>query len=298
MRLFKKKKKNTISRNVSGGGANKAAFSYYGNRSQQDQGKSSEPKRSKTSDGRFLSNIKLGLVIFIFFAVIGLIVTLNKEPSIEIINKDKQASSIGGRSSEEYQAIVNQIFSQTPLNRTKITISSEEIEKSLLEALPEATDISVVLPVISRTPIVYVRVAEPVSNLRVGKNIFLIDEKGRALKQIEKANPGLLSIVDKSGLSVEVGKQIIPQAHLQFIKEVQRQLKEKNITVSSATLTELPNELHVSIEGKKYIAKFNLVGDPRLQSGTLIASQKELDRKGIAPSSYIDVRVEERAYYK
>ena len=64
------------------------------------------------------------------------------------------------------------------------------------------------------------------------------------------------------------------------------------------TLPPAASELDVKIAGKPYFVKFNLqADDARRQAGTFLATQAQLQRKGITPAQYIDVRVEGRAYY-
>jgi hypothetical protein len=59
------------------------------------------------------------------------------------------------------------------------------------------------------------------------------------------------------------------------------------------------NELDIQIAGQPYEVKFNLHSDKaREQAGTYLATIASLQKQGITPSKYIDVRVDGRAYYQ
>jgi len=54
----------------------------------------------------------------------------------------------------------------------------------------------------------------------------------------------------------------------------------------------------VKVKGVPYNVKFNLMGDARAEAGTYLAVKQRLEAGHVTPGSYIDVRVDERAYYK
>jgi hypothetical protein len=65
------------------------------------------------------------------------------------------------------------------------------------------------------------------------------------------------------------------------------------------TLPPATSELDVRVAGQPYFIKFNLQsGDARQQAGTFLATQSHLQSQNIVPSTYIDVRVDGRSYYK
>jgi uncharacterized Ntn-hydrolase superfamily protein len=56
--------------------------------------------------------------------------------------------------------------------------------------------------------------------------------------------------------------------------------------------------LHLRIEGKAYLVKFNLRGDAREEAGAFLAVKQHLERAGKTPEQYIDVRVDNKTYYR
>jgi hypothetical protein len=86
-----------------------------------------------------------------------------------------------------------------------------------------------------------------------------------------------------------------------FIVSVVQQVKAHNIDISSLTLPSGTSELDMRLNNQPYFVKFNMhagLASARQQAGTFIAVKNRLESQGIAPSQYIDVRVDGRAYYQ
>jgi hypothetical protein len=85
---------------------------------------------------------------------------------------------------------------------------------------------------------------------------------------------------------------------VQFITGVLAQLQAKQLAITAVTLPPIAHELHVRIQGQPYYVKFNIQSDARIAAGTFLATKSYLEQGRITPAEYVDVRVEERAYYK
>ncbi|MGH7241431.1 MAG: hypothetical protein ACREGB_03995, partial [Candidatus Saccharimonadales bacterium] len=69
--------------------------------------------------------------------------------------------------------------------------------------------------------------------------------------------------------------------------------------VESMALPPAAYELDVKPAGVGYFVKFNMHEDTaRQQAGTFLAVRERLVSQGVTPGSYIDVRLDGRAYYK
>lgn len=274
--------------------SSKPTFSYY----KANKNANTQNNNSKISN--FLKNLPVFSSLVVMAVCVGYVISLNSNPTIKIINSDTQELAGINIDKDKYSKIIQQLLNNSVMNKSKITINSEKLESEIYSRITEATDIAVTLPIISRSPVVYIRIAEPAATLQTSTNkLFIIDEKGRAVKEADsKDSINLISVVDNSGLTINIGNQAIPQSQLEFIQQVDAQLKAKKINPNEFIYSNNANELIVSLKRKDFVAKFNLAGNPRSQSGTLIATLKYLKARNINPTKYIDVRVEERAYYK
>lgn len=273
--------------------ANKKIFSYY----KGDSNPTNLDKNRSTKTSSF-HNLPYYISILVMVFCVAYAMTLTSNSSVKIINQDNKNLNQLNIDVNEYQDVIEKKLSGSPMNLTKLTIDTDKIEDELKSIITEATDIAISLPIISRTPVVYIRIAEPFATLKTQDKIFLIDEKGRAVKTVDRLATDYLQITDTSGLVISEGKQALPAKQLQFMQNINKQLIRNKIIPTEFTYSNNANEILVKMKDIKFHAKFNLVGDARLQSGALIAAIKDLNKKGVKPNVYIDVRVEERAYYK
>jgi hypothetical protein len=119
-----------------------------------------------------------------------------------------------------------------------------------------------------------------------------------AAKVAASVKEKLVVVQDQSALAVTAGASALPSDDIGFITEVIGQLAAKNLHVSSLVLPGGVRELDVRIEGAPYTVKFNLRGDARVEAGAFMAVKQQLERENKTPGSYIDVRVDNKAYYR
>lgn len=284
---------------------NKAVFSYYQNRDEQPDGTKSRSKPSLitgiTARARHIPSVIAAALIVLS---IGYALTLSDTPRVSIVNDRAKTDAVSGflRPPSEYQQAAQKMLQQSVLSRNKLTLDTEALERQLQDDFSEITNVAVVLPLVSRTPVVYVQIAEPVLLLESGTKKFVIDEKGRAL--IDAAQVGnlqalqLITVTDAAQLDIQPGSQVLTGKDTVFMRTIRDQLRAKGINVARMALPARASEVHVYIEGKPYFIKFTTTSDVLQQVGTYLALTKHLEGKGVIPAEYIDVRVPERAYYK
>jgi hypothetical protein len=305
--MFNKKKSATPEgrrTKAPGASKNEAVFSYYQNRDTEFDASKSREKPSffgaVKARLRHTPTIIAGVVILasVLFAL-----SLSDKPRISVVNEQNVASEAFLRPQSEYQAAAQKLLQQSVLTRNKLTLDTGAIEQALQEQFSELTNVAVVLPLVSRTPVVYVQVAEPVLLLESGPNKFVIDEKGRALIDAAQAGDlaplGLIPVKDAAQLAIQPGSQVLTGNDVRFMQTVRDQLAAKGMKVSRMELPARAGEVNVYIEGKPYYVKFTTTGDALQQVGTYLTLDQHLTTgKKPAPKEYVDVRVPERAYYK
>ena len=122
--------------------------------------------------------------------------------------------------------------------------------------------------------------------------VFGLDD---LLKQLaSSAVTGLLTVQDESGLEVHAGDQAVTSETVNFIDNVRRQLSDKKLAIDRLVLPAIANEVDIYIKGLPYRVKADVSGDARLQIGAFLATKES----GVNPGEYMDVRVEEKVFYK
>jgi hypothetical protein len=203
---------------------------------------------------------------------------------------------------QQYADAARTILRKSPANRSKLTINVADFKRQFSAQFPEAQDIAVSLPVIGQHLTITVFTPQPVAIVDSNGSSMVLDGNGRAILPLSEAPSsmveGLPVIQDQSNLKVSLGTSVLPADSIRFILDVAAQLKAKKLTISGLILPALPEELHVQLQGLPYYVKFNLLGDARTQAGTFLAVKGKLEADKVTPSDYIDVRVEEKAFYK
>ena len=275
----------------------KKVFSYYQNRADELDTPKSQRNDSSSSFLHKLPGYIAALVIFCSFAYS---LTLTTNPKVIIVNDQEQAVQAFLRSHETYEEIA-QAALKSPLSRTKLTINTTKIAEDLKPLIPEATDVSITLPLVGRNPVVYIRIAEPalVLDNETGRS-YVVDEQGRAVTEGAnlQENLELIKVTDKTGVHVNIGEFVLPADHIEFIKQIEYQLNNAKVSIQMLVLPQRPNEVHVYIKKSKYYAKYNILEDVKEQVGRHLALEKYIRSKNITPKQYIDVRVPDRAYIR
>ena len=271
------------------------AFSYYANRPQDNSNRlsASQPARQSV-DWKLLPSMIALLAILLSLGYASL---LDTNPRI---NKGSHKTAAVLQTDETYQMAVQKLLQESIFSRSKVLIDTSELEKKILEQFPEIKTASITIPLTSRRPIVAIEPVEPAILLRSNTQTYLIENTGRAIRELAGLNDftELPLITDQSGLSVKVGKQVLPTSEVTFLRELNHQLSANGLKTDSITLPAIPNQADVRLSGEPYYIKFNLQGDARLQFGALNSVKQRLEAQKTKPAEYIDVRVEDKAFYK
>ena len=287
---------------LSGQPGRQNVFSYYANRSTPDVvvGRG-EQRRERTATHpllRKLQNAPTVLSIGVIVVACLYSLTLSAKPRVVMIDEAGAALS---HTPDEYQQAASRAAGRSLFNRTKLTVNTVGIEDALRQQFPEIQIVEVTVPLLGHKPVVQLSTIEPVFVLVNDAGEYFIAPDGRASSPIgEYAHRPVnaVRLYDQSGLPLKPGNQILTRDTVSFINEVILQMRAKGVKISSLTLPAKPFEMQLRVEGFDYYVRFNTLGDARLQSGTYLALKENLESKKQKPAEYIDVRVEDRAFYK
>lgn len=204
---------------------------------------------------------------------------------------------------KNYQYTFSELLDSSILNRTKLTVRSSSIIENFQRAHPEVAYAEVRYGIVDSTPILFVVLREAhviISAEDDTDSSYVVDAKGVAFARIasDEVLEGVPNIEDDISVDIEIGQQVLPIGTIHFIDDVLYQLEVAEYTVGSMALPAIANEMHVRLAGDEFVGKFDITGNPRLQSGSFIATRGQLLGENEEPNEYIDVRVSGRAYYR
>lgn len=304
MRIRKQKnepyeRRRPVSQNPSG------VFSYYSQRSgapaanAESTGRHAEKpnpiKRVGFRMGYLPSYIALVLVL-----VAGLYsFWLQPVPRISVVS---QPGTIY-RETKLYQDEIEAIWRKSIFNQTKLTVRSGTIRNDILLRFPELADVVVELPLLGKRPAITLTPAKPALQLMSPNGVFYVSSTGRVMAEVDDVTKNQLDslplIRDEGGLDAEVGKIVIPQQQAVFLQKLYAQLAAAKVAVQSMTLpSTAANQADVRIDGLPYYIKFSIDTEPRQGVGMYLAARDKLQNDGVTPAEYLDVRVEEKVFYR
>ncbi len=280
-------------------GVSPSVFRYHAHRNTAD----GQPNRPRAERKRplpsFLAWQQLPGTLSLLVIVVAVVYasTLSAEPRVSVVGNDTTLL----RSTGEYEQAAADILSERAWSTSKLTIDTVAMSQRLLETFPELSSAEVIVPLLGRHPSLQLVSDQPVLVVKVNDgHDYYVNHAGKVIMRAEDAveRPDVMRLVDQVGLDTSVGGHLLPKATVDFVVELQRQFAARNVDIEAIVLPAAPNEVYVRIEGVDYYIKFLVIHDARLQAGTYFALARELQSRGITPAEYVDVRVEERAYYK
>lgn len=206
------------------------------------------------------------------------------------------------RELEAYADKADELLSSSLLNKTKLTVNSSKFEGKMLEAFPEVSAVALRLPVIGRKPTLVLDIKPPALVLTTNRRSLVLDNSGMAVADLRQLPDGVRQTLpvlqDQTDLEIAIGKQAITSNTVAFVESLTTQFEAKDLKITQLSLPSAANELDIRIEGVPYYIKTDTTGNARLQAGSFIAVYEQLKRQGITPKEYVDVRVEEKAFYR
>lgn len=283
-------------------------FSYYSSRLHETENinRSTPQKvaprvRSRTGQGRW---VRYAPAIF-SLVVVGVAflysTTLNTNSRLEL---DGHGTSISGltRSLQEYEYAISVLMDTSLLNQSKLTINTDKLAEDIEGQFPELHDVTVTVPLIGRKLLIQANVSKPIVILSGAGGSFGLNTRGipivKASDLPSSVRDALPVVIDSADNEIRLGKQVLTSEFTMFIYNLARQADADGINVESYTLPTDSNEVHIKPKGEGYHIKFYAESDVRTQVGTYLALKKHVEAEGKSVAEYIDVRVEERAYYR
>jgi hypothetical protein len=297
-------------RQVQHGDGASSAFSYYTSRvserpAARPSARRKDPEQPKAVNepsrrlARSVSaDISFLLLVIVIVICLGKILALSDNPKIVIVG-ETATSSHYLQPISTYQSAAHKLLMGSITDRTKLTIDTEEISRAFQQEFPEVQDVSISIPLVNSRPVVFIQPTNPSVLVESTQNdYYALNASGIVLTALSGTTSSSLPLViDQSGLVPVVGKQLLSSDTIEFVQTVVYQFTAAHLGITSFSLpAAAPYELDAHLAGKPYIVRFNLEEDSLTQSGAAIATIQQLG--ATVPTSYIDMRVPGRVYYK
>lgn len=280
----------------SGEAAPQPAYSYYASKNtayKSTSRKSQGPSRPR--DWRRLRMIPTLTALTIILGSIVFSTTLTTSPVVNFVG-----DSSPYHSDDVYREAAQSLVEGSIFNRSKLTINTGKIEEKLLRAYPELDAAELSLPVIGRRPTLTLHLRRPVLILASKQSTLIVDSNGVVISEAALVSSAVKDVLprlqDESGLDIKVGFQVLTAETIAFIDNITQQLTAKGLVLDRLVLPKVANEIDIFVKDQNYFIRADITGDARLQMGAFLATRDKL--KDNLPKEYVDVRVEEKVFYK
>jgi cell division septal protein FtsQ len=133
---------------------------------------------------------------------------------------------------------------------------------------------------------------------KTGSRNYILSTSGRVMFEQNKPDgQPLPQVVDSTNLPVEIGSRVAGRDFVDYVRKVSDFATSNKIVIERIYVLDTTSELYVRTQSG-YDIKFSTLQNPDTATRALKATLELLAQQNKKPSSYIDLRVEGRAFYK
>lgn len=278
---------------------NQPIFSYRSSRKSKDRAFD----RGTVSDDKIINNQRFSKVViliclFVLFEVVVRLILLDSIVDIKVANHNSACNL------KNYQDKINNIYDQSILNRTKLTINKDKIVGQIGNDLPELENVKILTGLLQHRALVEYRTADPALLLQSQGETYPVSVHGKVLcnindKQQSQQIDNFPVVIDNSQRETGKGGAALTTVQVNYVREIYLQAKNKGTTLDTLELMANGVEIHAKFsDNPSYFVKFSIETNARQSIGTYFAVKEKLTDSGETPKEYIDVRVPEKAFVR
>ena len=240
-------------------------------------------KRRRVMRKMLATAVSLLVVIFLLFQL-----TIN----ISIQTPDAKSSS----NANKYVGVLNEYYSAHPAERFRFFLNNNDLKQFFLQKAPEVKNIRVEGDFLARSA-VKLTFRRPVAQWSSGDKIYFVDDSGVTFERNYFTAP-TVAVRDESGLPTRGGQEVINRQFLSFLGQAVSEFSQHKMNVSEVILpANTVRQVWFKTEGRETQIRMTVDRSAQAQVKQAIATLSYLDNNGAKPG-YIDVRVDQRSFYK
>ena len=240
-------------------------------------------KRRIVARRLFMTAVGLAIIVFLLFQL-----TID----ISIQTPDMKSSN----SSKKYVAALNEYYSAHPAERFRFFLNNNDLKQFFLQKAPEVKNIRIEGDFLARSA-VKLTFRQPVAQWSSGGKVYFVDDGGVTFEQNYFDTPAV-AVRDESGLPTRGGQEVINRQFLSFLGQAVSAFAQYKIKVSEATLpASTVRQVWFKVEGRATQVRMTVDRSAQSQVKQAIIMLEYLGKTGSVPE-YIDVRVDQRSFYK
>lgn len=199
--------------------------------------------------------------------------------------------------SAAYVKTINDYLDHHPVERLRFALSAKGLNEFMATADPEVASVVQNSGWALGTTKFTLNLREPVAGWQINSKQFYVDQQGVAFQKNYFADPSV-QIIDQSGASLQEGSTVTSTRFLSFVGKLVAQAKSRGYVITQAKLpVGTTREVVVNVKDIPYEFRLSIDRGAGEQSEDLDRVVRYLSSHTITPS-YVDLRVEGRAFYQ
>ena len=234
------------------------------------------------------ASLRRRIVIWTLVVLFGLLsIWISRINSVEIYTSDKNLS--------DYQETIDE-YLNVGLNRFRPFFSSNELRDYISTQHPSLAKIDLSSRLFGPDLVLNLEGRQAVGQWVSSDQRLLVDSEGVVYRGQKLADH--IRIIDDSGISVSPGDQVLDPQSIQYMLDTRFELAKLDLVMQSVTIESAPRQISVSLANKPYDLKLSTSRALSGQIDELKDVLKFIERRDIKINQYIDLRVEDRAFYQ
>ena len=198
-----------------------------------------------------------------------------------------------------YQKTINDYFTQQPFERLSFNTDKQHLEQFLQIKHPEIKTVKSIITNFLRPSQFLLELRQPVATMMINQKRYYVDATGVSFINNHMLSPSL-EITDQSGIrgAELANKQVISSRFLRFVGRVVALSAEKGYEISGVTIpANAIRQVEFKVKGFEILIKMTTDREAAMQVEDMARSLAYIKKVNLQVQ-YLDVRVENKAYYK
>lgn len=195
-----------------------------------------------------------------------------------------------------YRKAMEEYYAARPAERFTPFLNYQTLKEHIMQQTPEVKTVRVE-PFGAGLARVKLTFRQPLAQWSSNGKTYFVDDEGVTFEQNYFATPNL-AVKDQSGAPLSGGQEVVNRRFLGFLGQAVSRFAKANITVTEIVLPQdTVRQVLFLIHDKPYAVKMTVDRAADAQVAQAIKAMRYIDERSLRPE-YIDVRVDQRVFYK
>ena len=210
---------------------------------------------------------------------------------------DGQSVNLNNKS-QLYEEAINKYYAQNPFERLRFLQRTDALISFIRQVAPEIGELeSIDASGFPSNMTLNVTARKPVAEWSQNDKTFYVDGAGQAF-EVNYYEPPSLVIVDENDMKSQDGAAVASNRFLQVVGRLVTEIDIRKLSVEKIIIPRgTVREVDIILKGNSIVFKLSVDRSPAAQAEDIARVNRYFSERGELPV-YVDIRVEQKAFYK